>query len=444
MLMVRMFDTDVKARILEMIRTAPGDGSGPDGSGRGDFVPGRDFVPVSGKVIGKRETELMTEAVLDGWLTIGRFNDQFEAALASFLGARHTLTVNSGSSANLAALAALTSPELGERAVAPGDEIITTAAGFPTTIAPILQVGAVPVFTDVDEGAWNTDVARLERALSPKTRAVVLAHTLGMPFDAGAVSAFCRRNKLWLIEDCCDALGGAWDGRPVGTYGDFGTLSFYPAHHITTGEGGAVFTDNADLARLAVSFRDWGRHCRCRPGQDNACGRRFSGRYGDLPEGYDHKYVYAHAGYNLKMTDIAAACGLAQLERLPRFVEQRRANYAHLRNRLAGCPHLRLPAPPAKADPAWFGFPALLAEDAPLSRRELQQALDAARIGSRLLFAGNAARQPFMRGKAFRAAGDLPNTDALMRGGFWLGIWPGLTSAMLDHTADTVLNALGG
>jgi CDP-6-deoxy-D-xylo-4-hexulose-3-dehydrase len=430
-----MFDESARIAILELIRN--------NSQKYEDFIPGKDFVPTSGKVIGNREMELMTEAVLDGWLTTGRFNDQFETALSGFTGAKHVLTVNSGSSANLVAVSALTSPELGDQAIRPGDEIITVAAGFPTTIAPITQVGAIPVFVDVDCNTWNTDVPRLERALSPKSKAVILAHTLGIPFDAASVSAFCRHNKLWLIEDCCDALGSEWAERPVGSYGDLATLSFYPAHHITTGEGGAVFTNNAKLARLAMSFRDWGRHCHCRPGQDNACGGRFSGQYGDLPEGYDHKYVYAHVGYNLKMTDLTAACGLAQMERLPYFVEKRRENYTYLWNMLAGCACLRMPAPGENARPSWFGFPIVLSADAPLSRLDLLKALDARKIGSRLLFAGNAVRQPFMLGKAFRVADDLSHTDVLMNRGFWLGIWPGLTTAMLEYVACNLLELLG-
>jgi CDP-6-deoxy-D-xylo-4-hexulose-3-dehydrase len=430
-----MVDISVRNAVLELIRS--------NSLKHADFIPGKNFVPAAGKVIGNREMELMAEAVLDGWLTTGRFNDLFEAALSGFTGAKHALTVNSGSSANLVAVSALTSPELGDRAIRPGDEIITVAACFPTTITPIMQVGAIPVFVDVDRNTWNTDVPRLERALSPKSKAVILAHTLGIPFDAGSVSAFCRRHKLWMIEDCCDALGSEWEGRLVGGYGDLATLSFYPAHHITTGEGGAVLTNNAKLARLVTSFRDWGRHCHCRTGQDNACGRRFDGQYGELPEGYDHKYVYAHAGYNLKMTDLTAACGLAQMERLSHFVEKRRENYTYLRNMLSGCACLRMPAFGEQARPSWFGFPITLAEDAPLTRLELLKALDARKIGSRLLFSGNATRQLFMRGKAFRVAEDLPNTDVLMNRGFWLGVWPGLTAPMLEYMADNLLELLG-
>lgn len=408
------------------------------------FVPGGTPVPVSGKVVGAPERELMVEAALDGWLTAGRFNRAFEKALSDFLGAPHVLTVNSGSSANLVALSAFTSRRFGARAIRPGDEVITVAAGFPTTIAPILQVGAVPVFLDVDSRTWNMDVSQLEAALSPRTRAVMLAHTLGMPFDAATVAAFCEAHGLWFIEDCCDALGATWDGRPVGSFGHAGTLSFYPAHHITTGEGGAVFTRDAAVARAAAAFRDWGRHCHCAPGQDNACGHRFDGQYGQLPAGYDHKYVYCEAGYNLKMTDLAAACGVAQMERLPGFIVKRRQNYAFLRGLLEGCPHLRFAEPPAQAGPSWFGMPLLLEESAPLSRKDLLRALNRRGIGTRLLFAGNAVRQPFMEGRAYRTVGPLAHSDIIMERGFWLGVWPGLTEEMLRWTAGSVRELLEG
>lgn len=408
------------------------------------FVPGETPVPVSGKVIGAREREFMVEAALEGWLTAGRFNRAFEKALGEFLGVSHALTVNSGSSANLVALSVFTSSRWGERAIRPGDEVITVAAGFPTTIAPILQVGGVPVFLDVDRRTWNVDASRLEAALSPRTKAVILAHTLGIPFDIPAVAAFCKAHDLWFIEDCCDALGATWAGRLAGSFGHVGTLSFYPAHHITTGEGGAVFTNDAAIARAAASFRDWGRHCHCAPGQDNACGHRFDGRYGGLPQGYDHKYVYAEAGYNLKMTDLTAACGLAQMERLPGFIARRRENHAFLRERLASCPHLRFPELPEQASPSWFGMPLLLADSAPLSRTDLLRALNERRIGTRLLFAGNATRQPFMEGRTYRVAEPLTQSDALMERGFWLGVWPGLTEEMLMWTAQSVCELLGG
>lgn len=425
-----MFDPNLRRDILASIRSNQED--------KVPFIPGTTPVPVSGKVIGNRELELMTEAVLDAWLTTGRFNECFEKSLGDFLESSHVLTVNSGSSANLVALAALTSPELGERSIRPGDEVITVAAGFPTTIAPILQLGAVPVFIDVDLQTWNADIAQLKAALSSKTRAVILAHTLGIPYDAESVANFCREHGLWFVEDCCDALGAEWDGKKVGSFGDIATLSFYPAHHITTGEGGAVFTNSAKLARLAESFRDWGRHCHCRPGQDNACGRRFSGRYGDLPEGYDHKYVYSHAGYNLKMTDMQAACGAAQMERLPFFISKRKSNYAFLLNLLKGSPFFKFPDLPEKADPSWFGFPILLSADSPCERLDILKKCNLRRVGTRLLFAGNAVRQPFMKTHRYRVSGTLEATNMFMERGFWLGIWPGLTEEMLEYTAKSL------
>lgn len=421
----------LRERIAELIRSTPEE--------RPVFEPGRTPVPVSGKVIGRREAELMMEAVLDGWLTTGRFNDLFERTLGSWLGVRHVLTVNSGSSANLLALAALSSPDLGDRAIQPGDEIITAAANFPTTIAPIFQLGATPVFIDADAQTWNADLSQLEAALSPRTKAVILAHCLGNPFDAEAVAAFCRERGLYLVEDACDALGASFKGRQVGTFGQFGTLSCYPAHHITMGEGGAIYTDDPQLAYLAQSFRDWGRHCHCRPGQDNACGHRFDGQYGQLPPGYDHKYVYSHLGYNFKITDMQAACGVAQLERLADFVAARRANWDFLRQALSSCPYLEFASVLSEAEPSWFGFPLLLAKDAPGSRLELLRYLNERKIGTRLLFAGNAVRQPFLQGRNFRVVGDLTQTDALMERGFWIGVYPGLSRQMLSYAADSIL-----
>lgn len=429
-----MFDNDLRKRILALVDE--------NSEEPAPFAPGASYVPASGKVVGNRERAFMVEAALDGWLTAGRFNEGFEAALRDFLGAAHVLTVNSGSSANLVALSALTSAELGKRAIRPGDEVVTTAAGFPTTISPILHIGARPVFVDVNPRTWNADAEAVAEALSPKTRAVILAHTLGMPFDAQAVAALCRERGIWLIEDCCDALGAQWGGKAAGSFGDMATLSFYPAHHITTGEGGAVFCNNPDLARLARSFRDWGRHCRCEPGRDNACGKRFSGSYGGLPEGYDHKYVYAEAGYNLKITDMAAACGLAQMERLPGFIRARRENYAFLRERLEGCPHLRFPELPPEAFASWFGFPLLLDENRPPERVRVLKALEARGVGTRLLFAGNATRQPFMQGRDFRLAGDLAGSDRLMRSALWIGLWPGLNREMLDYSARCLRDIL--
>ena len=422
--------------VLNLVRQMPEEQS--------SFEPGKTAVPVSGKVIGVRELELMTEAVLDAWLTSGRFNDQFEKNLGTYLGVKHVLTVNSGSSANLLALAALTSPELGKRAIKPGDEIITAAANFPTTIAPIFQIGAVPAFVDAELFTWNADISMLEKALSPKTKAVIFAHSLGNPFDASAVKKFCDEHGLWFIEDACDALGATLGGRHVGTFGDFGTLSCYPAHHITMGEGGAVYTNSAKLAELARSFRDWGRHCHCRTGQDNACGHRFDGQYGTLPPGYDHKYVYSHIGYNLKITDMQAACGVAQLERLPDFVKARRENWEFLHDQLKNCPYLQFESERPDAKASWFGFPLLLSEDAPVTRLELLRHLNEHKIGTRLLFAGNAVRQPFLQGQQFRIIGELSNTDIIMNRGFWIGVYPGLNREMLKYSSETLLGYLRG
>ncbi len=406
------------------------------------FVPGETPVPVSGKVIGARERAFMVQAALDGWLTNGRFNDAFEKKLCEETGLAHALTVNSGSSANLAALSAVAAVGDGRGPFRPGDEVITLAAGFPTTVAPVVQCGLTPVFVDVERDSADIDPRLLEAALSPKTRAVMVAHTLGNPFDLDAVAEFCRAHDLRLIEDCCDALGSTWNGRHVGTFGDVMTLSFYPAHHITTGEGGAVLTNDPEIFRAARSFRDWGRDCFCRPGQDNRCGRRFDQRHGDLPFGYDHKYVYSRLGYNLKMTDMQAACGLAQTERLADFARARRRNFALLAERLADCPHLSLPHPRPQADPSWFGMLLFLKESAPLSRLELLKKLDAARIGTRLLFAGNMVRQPALRGVPYRVAGSLEQTDRLMERAFWIGCWPGLTPEMLEYSAKILLEAL--
>jgi len=408
------------------------------------FVPGSTVIPPSGKVIGGNELKNMVEASLDGWLTTGRFNDQFEAALAKVLGVRHVLTVNSGSSANLVAFSALTSPSLGDRAIRPGDEVIGVAAGFPTTVNPILQFGAVPVFVDVDIPTYNIDAAQIEAAITPKTRAIMLAHTLGNPFNLDVVTALCRKYNLWLIEDCCDALGATYNGRKVGTFGDIGTLSFYPAHHITMGEGGAVFTNHDELKRIAESFRDWGRDCYCAPGRDNTCNKRFCWKLGDLPEGYDHKYTYSHLGYNLKITDMQAACGLAQLERLDEFIARRRSNFDFLRKRLETCGEfLILPEATPGSDPSWFGFTITLRENAPVSRKDLLSYLDQKRIGTRLLFAGNLVRQPYMKGRNFRVASPLTRSDTVMNNTFWIGVYPGLDETMLDYAAGAIEQFLG-
>jgi CDP-6-deoxy-D-xylo-4-hexulose-3-dehydrase len=408
------------------------------------FQPGQSAVPPSGKVVGAAEMLNMVDAALDGWLTTGRFNDEFERRLAAFLGVQFVSTVNSGSSANLVAFSALTSPKLGERRIKPGDEVITVAAGFPTTVNPTLQFGAVPVFVDVQLPTYNIDPARIEAAITPRTRAIMLAHTLGNPFDLDAVVAIARKHNLWLVEDCCDALGSRYDGKLVGGFGDIGTLSFYPAHHITMGEGGAVFTNDPDLKLIIDSFRDWGRDCYCPPGRDNTCGKRFCWKLGDLPEGYDHKYTYSHLGYNLKITDMQASCALAQLDRLPEFIAARRRNFDFLRERLAPCAEfLLLPEATPRSTPSWFGFPVTLTERCEFSRVELLQYLDQNKIGTRLLFAGNLTRQPYMLERQYRVAGDLANTDTVMQRTFWLGVYPGLSEDMLAFAAGKIAEYAG-
>jgi CDP-6-deoxy-D-xylo-4-hexulose-3-dehydrase len=403
------------------------------------FFPGVTPVPASGKVLGEDEFRLLVDSALDGWLTTGRFNDEFEAKLAAFIGVRHVMTVNSGSSANLVALSALTSPLLGERALKPGDEVITLAAGFPTTVNPILQNGLVPVFVDIQLPTANIDPSLIEGAISERTRAIMIAHTLGNPFDLAAVMPLVKKHKLWLVEDCCDALGATFGGRHVGTFGDIATVSFYPAHHITMGEGGAVFTSNDEVRRAAESFRDWGRDCYCKPGAENTCGKRFGWQLGELPFGYDHKYTYSHAGYNLKITDMQAAVGLAQLRRLDGFVAARRANFAYLRERLAQLEHALLLAQATPgSDPSWFGFLLTLKEDAATARVDFLKYLDQRKIGSRLLFGGNLTRQPYMQGRRFRLGSALPCTDRVMRDSLWIGLYPGLSRPMLDYVADAI------
>ena len=403
------------------------------------FIPGTSVIPPAGKVIDAAELKLIVEASLDGWLTTGRFNDEFEKRLAAFIGVKYLITVNSGSSANLAAFSTLTSPKLGERAIKPGDEVIGVAAGFPTTVNPILQFGAVPVFVDVELGTYNIDASKIEAAISPKTKAIMLAHTLGNPFNLEVVTALCQKYKLWLVEDCCDALGSTYNAQMVGTFGDIGTLSFYPAHHITMGEGGAVFTNHSELKQIAESFRDWGRDCYCPPGKDNTCGRRFCQKHGDLPEGYDHKYTYSHLGYNLKITDMQAACGLAQLDKAPAFIQQRKDNFAFLKSRLASCEEfLILPQATPNSDPSWFGFPITLKPEANVRRVDLLTYLDQYKIGTRLLFAGNLTRQPYFKDRNYRISGDLVNTDKVMNDTFWVGVYPGLNEEMLSFVVEKI------
>ncbi len=408
------------------------------------FEAGTSTVPPSGKVIGAGEMQNMVEAALDGWLTTGRFNDDFEKRLAGFLGVAHVLTTNSGSSANLLAFSALTSHKLGGRAIQKGDEVITVAAGFPTTVNPILQFGAVPVFVDVDIPTYNIDPAKIEEAISPKTKAIMLAHTLGNPFNVEAVVRIAKKHGLWLIEDCCDALGSTYGEKLVGSFGDIGTLSFYPAHHITMGEGGAVFTNNNELKSIIESIRDWGRDCYCAPGKDNTCGKRFCWKLGDLPAGYDHKYTYSHLGYNLKITDMQAACGLAQMDRLDGFIQARKENFNFLKRRLTGCEEfLVLPEATVNSVPSWFGFPITIREEANTNRVDLLNYLDEQKIGTRLLFAGNLTRQPYMAGRNYRVSGALNNTDKVMNNTFWLGVYPGLTEPMLEYVADKIESFLG-
>ena len=408
------------------------------------FKPGESIIPPSGKLIGAEELKSMVEASLDGWLTTGRFNDAFEKELAQFLGVQYAITVNSGSSANLVAFSALTSPRLGDRAIKPGDEVIGVAAGFPTTVNPILQFGAVPVFVDVELGTYNIDASKIEAALSPKTKAIMLAHTLGNPYNLDIIKEICQKHQLWLIEDCCDALGSTYNNQMVGSFGDIATLSFYPAHHITMGEGGAVFTNNLELKQIAESFRDWGRDCYCPPGKDNTCGKRFCWKLGNLPEGYDHKYTYSHLGYNLKITDMQAACGLAQLSKVKSFIQKRKDNFNYLKNGLKSCEEfLILPEPTNKSDPSWFGFPITLKANSPVSRVDLLTYLDQEKIGTRLLFAGNLTRQPYMIGRNYRISGSLKNTDIVMTNTFWIGVQPAIGEPELEYVIDKIKTYLG-
>ena len=408
------------------------------------FVPGETIIPPSGKLLGEEELQNMVAASLDGWLTTGRFNAEFEKKLAVYLGVKYCLTVNSGSSANLVAFSTLTSPKLGDRAIKKGDEVIGVAAGFPTTVNPIIQFGAIPVFVDVDIKTHNVNADLIEAAITPKTKAIMLAHALGNPFNLKKVVELCKKYNLWLVEDTCDALGAEYNGQKCGTFGDIGTLSFYPAHHMTMGEGGAVFMNNPELKVIAESFRDWGRDCYCAPGCDNTCGCRFEQKHGDLPFGYDHKYVYSHSGFNLKITDMQAACGLAQLDKLDFFIQRRRENFTYLRNRLETLiDFLHLPEPTPNSNPSWFGFPLTLKADAGVTRVELTRFLDNNKIGSRLLFAGNLLKQPYFKDVQYKVVGDLTNSDITMNNTFWLGVQPALTQEHLDFVADKLEEFFG-
>jgi CDP-6-deoxy-D-xylo-4-hexulose-3-dehydrase len=407
------------------------------------FIPGVSTVPPSGKLIGSKELKLMVEASLDGWLTSGRFNEKFESELANFLGINHLITVNSGSSANLIAFNTLTSHKLGTRAILPGDEVIGVAAGFPTTVNPILQFGAVPVFIDVEIPTYNIDPSKIEEAITSKTKAVMLAHTLGNPFNLDVVKGICEKYNLWLIEDCCDALGSMYKSQLVGTFGDIGTLSFYPAHHITMGEGGAVFMKSAKLRKIAESLRDWGRDCYCPPGVDNTCNNRFcwSAKQigGSLPDGYDHKYTYSHLGYNLKITDMQAACGCAQIEKLDSFIKIRKENFQFLYNLLEDLEdELILPKATQFSEPSWFGFPISVREDSKIDRDSILKSLNDKKIGTRLLFAGNLTRQPYMEKLNFKTSGNLVNTDFIMNNTFWIGLQPSLNKEMLSYSVETI------
>jgi len=406
-----------------------------------EFIPGVSDVPVSGKVIGALEIKNMVEASLDGWLTTGRFNQKFEEQLSDFLGIKCLLTVNSGSSANLIAFSTLTSHKLKERALQKGDEVISVAAGFPTTVNPIIQFGAIPVFVDIKIPTYNVDENLIEEAITNKTKAIMLAHTLGNPFNVKKIKDICEKYNLWLIEDSCDALGSKFENKNVGTFGDLATLSFYPAHHITMGEGGAIFTNSKKLERIAESFRDWGRDCYCEPGKDNTCNKRFDWKLGDLPYGYDHKYTYSHLGYNMKITDMQAACGLAQLDRLEGFIKKRKENFNFLYNNLKDLEEfLILPEPEKNSEPSWFGFPLSLKINNKYNRNDLVKYLNANKIGTRLLFSGNLVKQPYMKNTNFRVHGNLKNTDLIMENTFWIGLYPGLSKEHLEYSVLNIKN----
>jgi CDP-6-deoxy-D-xylo-4-hexulose-3-dehydrase len=403
-----------------------------------DFLPGETPVPVSGKVLDPSDIAALVDASLDGWLTAGRFHEDFERALARYVGARSALFVNSGSSANLVALSALTSPKLGKRALKPGDEVLTVAAGFPTTVNPIMQNNLRPVLVDVNLGTYDAIPEMLREAVSPKTKAIMMAHTLGNPFDIDTVRELCDKHGLWLVEDSCDALGSTYDGKKTGSFGDTATLSFYPAHHITTGEGGAVFVKSPLVRKQAESFRDWGRDCYCETGHDNTCHKRFEWQLGTLPVGYDHKYIYSHIGYNLKATDMQAALGLSQLKKIDKFSDARKKNFKHLFKGLSKVQGLIMPRATEKSDPSWFGFPLTIDPKHPADREDLLRFLDSRKIGTRLLFAGNLTRQPAYKNVDWRVVGDLTNTDIVMKRTFWVGTYPGLTPVMLDYIIESI------
>ena len=404
-----------------------------------EFLAGLSPLPVSGKVFDSAELINLVDSSLEFWLTTGRYAQQFEERFAQVMGARHAMLCNSGSSANLLAISALTSPRLGDRRLVAGDEVVTVAAGFPTTVNPILQNGFVPVFVDIELGTYDIDVTRLEEAIGPRTRAIALAHTLGNPFDLDAVMGLAKAHDLWVIEDTCDAVGATYRGRPVGSFGDLSTTSFYPAHHVTMGEGGCVLTQSGALKKIVESFRDWGRDCWCEPGQDNTCGRRFDWQLGDMPRGYDHKYTYSHVGYNLKLTDLQAAVGVAQLDKLDGFIAARRRNWARLREAIDPLEHVFvLPEATANSEPSWFGFALTVRPDAPFAKCEIVAFLEGRRIGTRQLFGGNLLRQPAYRDIPHRVVGPLINADLVTDATFWVGVYPGLTDPMIDYLAESI------
>lgn len=405
------------------------------------FSPGKDVIPFAGRVYDEKELINLVDSSLDFWLTTGRYAEEFEANFAEFMEQDYCILVNSGSSANLIALTTLTSPKLGDKRLKPGDEVITVAAGFPTTVNPIIQNGLIPVFVDVDLETHNIKVSELEKAYSPKTKAVMIAHTLGNPFDLEAVCDFCRKHDLYLVEDCCDAVGSKYNGKMVGTFGDIATVSFYPAHHITMGEGGAVLTKDMELARIATSFRDWGRDCYCGPGSDNTCGRRFTQQFGTLPSGYDHKYVYSHIGYNLKLTDMQAAVGLAQLEKLPSFIDKRRQNFDKITIGLKKySEYLITPKATQKCEPSWFGLLLSVKENDKFTKQDLVLFLESNKVMTRQLFAGNITRQPAYENVKYRVSGDLTNTDYIMNNSFFIGVYPGINDEKIAYILQVFEN----
>ena len=401
-----------------------------------NFIPGETLIPPSGKLIGEEEVKYMVEASLDGWLTTGRFNQYFQEKLSEFLNVKHLLTVNSGSSANLVAFSSLTSHMHKERAIKPGDEIISVAAGFPTTVNPIFQNGVIPVFVDIKLPTYNINEELIEAAITKKTKAIVLAHTLGNPFNLSKITEICKKYNLWLMEDNCDALGSKYDNQLTGTFGDVSTLSFYPAHHITMGEGGAIFTNNLRIKRISESFRDWGRDCYCEPGKENTCNKRFDWQLGKLPKGYDHKYIYTHVGFNMKITDMQAACGVGQLEKLESFIQKRKENVSFLKKKLEDLQELiQLPEAEENSEPSWFGFPITIKDKCKISRKDLIDKLTEKKIGTRLLFAGNLTKQPAYINLKYRVSGELKVTDKIMSDTFWVGIQPALGEEELSYTA---------